>query len=129
LNLYGQANKDIVDCYSPAQVVKAKEYQQEKEAQAAVEEQAKYQRKIQRAANALRNKQERAGKDRLKAIKDAAKQAKDAEKKLARDLAAVNKARQEGTSQEASFYCKDSKNCCSNCVYSAKAFTSSKAWC
>jgi hypothetical protein len=38
LNLCGQANKDIIDCYSPAQVVKAKEYQREKEALAAVEE-------------------------------------------------------------------------------------------
>jgi hypothetical protein len=38
LNLCGQANKDILDCYSPAQVVKAKEYQRENEALAAVEE-------------------------------------------------------------------------------------------
>jgi hypothetical protein len=46
LNLCGQANKDIIDCYSLAQVVKAREYQKEKEALAAAEEQAKYQRKI-----------------------------------------------------------------------------------
>ena len=63
----------------------------EKEALAVAEEQAKYQRKIQRAANALRKKEEQAEKQRLKVIKDAAKKAKDAEKKLARDLAAVNK--------------------------------------
>ena len=47
MNLCGKANKDIIDCYSPAQVVKAREYQVEKEALAVVEEQAKYQRKIQ----------------------------------------------------------------------------------
>ena len=63
LNLCGQANKDIIDCYSPAQVVKAREYQAEKEALTAAEEQAKYQRKIQRAANALHKKQEKAKKD------------------------------------------------------------------
>jgi hypothetical protein len=84
LNLCGKANKDIIDCYSPAQVVKAREYQAEKEALAVAEEQAKYQRKIQRAANALRKKEEQAEKQRLKAIKDA-------EKQLAKDLAAANK--------------------------------------
>jgi hypothetical protein len=84
LNLYRKANKDIIDCYSPAQVVKAREYQAEKEALAVAEEQAKYQRKIQRAANALRKKEEQAEKQRLKAIKDA-------EKQLAKDLAAANK--------------------------------------
>jgi hypothetical protein len=46
LNLYRKANKDIIDCYSLAQVVKAREYQIEKKALVAAEEQAKYQRKI-----------------------------------------------------------------------------------
>jgi hypothetical protein len=73
LNLCGKANKNIIDGYSPAQVVKAREYQAEKEALAVAEEQTKYQRKIQRAANALRKKEEQAEKQRLKVIKDAAK--------------------------------------------------------
>jgi hypothetical protein len=38
LNLAGQANKDIIDCYSPSQVVRAREYQEEKEALKAAEE-------------------------------------------------------------------------------------------
>jgi hypothetical protein len=58
LNLCGQPNKGIVDCYSPAQVVKAREYQEEKEAFKAAEEQAKLERKINRAANALKKKLE-----------------------------------------------------------------------
>jgi hypothetical protein len=44
--LANQLNKDIIDCYSPAQVVKAREYQEEKEALKAAEEQDKYKRKI-----------------------------------------------------------------------------------
>ena len=59
LNLCGQPNKGIVDCYSPAQVVKAREYQEEKEALKAAEEEAKLQRKIKRAVNALKNKLEK----------------------------------------------------------------------
>jgi hypothetical protein len=41
LNLAGQPNKDIIDCYSPVQVVKAREYQEEKEAMKIKEEEAK----------------------------------------------------------------------------------------
>ncbi len=41
LNLCGQPNKGIVDCYSLAQVVKAREYQEEKEALKTAEEEAK----------------------------------------------------------------------------------------
>src|SRR6266536_2884336 len=91
LNLAGQANKDIIDCYSPGQVVKAREYQKEKEALQAAEEQAKYQRKIQREANALRKKQEAVERQRRKAIKDAAAEEKAAGKQLAGDLATANK--------------------------------------
>jgi hypothetical protein len=64
-------NKDIIDCYSPAQVVKAREYQEEKEALKAAEEQAKYNRKIKRAANALRKKQEEVEKAKRKAEREA----------------------------------------------------------
>ena len=42
LNLYRVLNKDIINYYSPRQVVKAREYQEEKEANAVVEEAAKY---------------------------------------------------------------------------------------
>jgi len=60
LNLASEANKGLIDCYSPGKVVKAREYQEEKERLRIVEEEAKLERKIQRAANALRNKQEKA---------------------------------------------------------------------
>ena len=60
MNLAGEANKDIIDCYSPGKVVKAREYQEEKEALRQAEEEAKLQRKIQRAANALKNKRDKA---------------------------------------------------------------------
>ena len=60
MNFAGEANKGLINCYSPGKVVKAREYQQEKEKLRIEEEEAKLQRKIQRAANALRNKQEKA---------------------------------------------------------------------
>ena len=53
MNLAGELNKGIIDCYSLAKVVKAKEYQEQKEAKKAAKEEAKLQRKIKRAANAL----------------------------------------------------------------------------
>ena len=56
MNLCGELNKGTVDCYSPAQVVKARECQKEKEALKAAEEEAKLQRKIKRAPNTLKNK-------------------------------------------------------------------------
>jgi hypothetical protein len=62
LNLAGQPNKGIIDCYSLAQVVKAREYQEEKEALKAAEKQAKFDRKIKQAANTRRKKQEEKGK-------------------------------------------------------------------
>lgn len=71
LNLAGQPNKDIIDCYSPAQVVKAREYQEEKVALKAAEEQAKLDRKIKRAANALRRKEEAKEKAKKKEEKEA----------------------------------------------------------
>ena len=87
LNLAGQPNKDIIDCYSPAQVVKAREYQEEKVALKAAEEQAKLDRKIKRAANALRRKEEA----KEKAKKKEEKEAMAAQKQLAKDLATANK--------------------------------------
>jgi DDE superfamily endonuclease len=86
LNLAGQSNKDIVDCYSPAQVVKAREYQEEKEALKAAEEQAKNDRKIKRAANALRKKEEEVEKAKRKAEREA----KAAQNQSAKDLATAN---------------------------------------
>ena len=59
---------------------------------AAAEEAAKYERKVQRAANALRKKQEKAERDWLKAIKEAEKEAVDAANQLMKDLAVANKA-------------------------------------
>jgi hypothetical protein len=56
LNLAGEANKGLINCYSPGKVVKAREYQEEKKRLRIAEEEAKLERKIQRAANALRNK-------------------------------------------------------------------------
>ena len=84
LNLAGEANKGLIDCYSPRKVVKAREYQQEKERLRIEEEEAKLQRKIQRAANALKNKQD-------KAKRAAEREAKAAQKQLVEDLESVNK--------------------------------------
>jgi hypothetical protein len=78
LNLAGQPNKHIIDCYSPAHVVKCREYQEEKEAMKIKEEEAKLQRKIQRAANALRKAQE----TEERAKRRVERQAKAAAKKL-----------------------------------------------
>src|SRR5271170_6922061 len=87
LNLGGQPNKEIINCYSPSFIVKCQEYHEEKEAIKAAEEQAKLDRKIKRAANALRKKLEAAE----KAKKAEERIAKTAEKQLAKDLAAANK--------------------------------------
>ena len=87
LNLGGQPNKEIIDCYSPSFVVKCREYHEEKEAIKAAEEQAKLDRKIKQAANALRKKLEAAE----KAKRAEERTAKAAEKQLAKDLAAANK--------------------------------------
>ena len=84
LNLAGEANKGLVDCYSPGKVVKAREYQEEKERLRIAEEEAKLERKIQRAVNALRNKEE-------KAKKAADREAKAVQKQLAGDLEVANK--------------------------------------
>ena len=80
MNLCGQPNKGIVDCYSPAQVVKAREYQEQKEALKAAEEEAKLERKIKRAANALKNKLEKERKAKERAERGA-KMAKGREAK------------------------------------------------
>ena len=84
LNLAGEANKGLVDYYSPGKVVKAREYQEEKERLRIAEEEAKLERKIQRAVNALRNKEE-------KAKKAADREAKAIQKQLAGDLEVANK--------------------------------------
>ena len=51
-------------------MVKAREYQQEREALKAAEEQAKYDREIKRAANALRKKEEDVEKAKRKAERE-----------------------------------------------------------
>jgi hypothetical protein len=81
-------------------VVKARECQEEKEALKAAEEQAKYDRKIKRAANALRKKREEVEKAKRKAKREA----KAAKRKLAKDLAILNKSIKKSTKEEASFY-------------------------
>jgi hypothetical protein len=87
LNLGGQPNKEIINCYSPDFVVKCWEYYEEKEAINAAKEQAKLNHKIKRAANTLRKKLEAVE----KAKRAEERTTKAAEKQLAKDLAVVNK--------------------------------------
>jgi hypothetical protein len=77
--------------------VKAREYQQEKEEIKAVEEQAKFDRKIKRAANALKRKEEA----QEKAKKAEERRAKAAENKRAKELAAANKAAKKSLKEKA----------------------------
>ena len=56
MNLASEANKGLINYYSPGKVVKAREYQKENERLRIAEEEAKLERKIKRAANALRKK-------------------------------------------------------------------------
>ena len=65
-------------------MVKAREYQEEKQRLVKAEEEAKLQRKIQRAANALKNKQD-------KARKAVEREAKAAQTQLQKDLDTINK--------------------------------------
>jgi len=94
LNLCGQPNKDIIDCYSPAQVVKAREYYEKKEEEAAIEEKRKYDQRVQRAANALKRAKEQeekearaAGRQLAKELKAANLSAKKAPKKKPNSVA------------------------------------------
>ena len=68
-------------------MVKAREYQEQKEALKLAKEEAKMERKIQRAANALRNKLEK----EKKAKETAEKKAKAAREKEAKEQAAAAK--------------------------------------
>ena len=79
LNLYDQLNKNIIDPYSPAQVVKAREYYEKKEEEAAIEEKRKYDQRVQQAANALKRAKEQEEKE-----------ARAARRQLAKDLKAAN---------------------------------------
>ena len=81
LNLCGESNKNTIDCYSPAQVVKARLFQEQKEAEKEAEEKRKYDNRVKRAANALKNAKER----EEKAARAAARQ-------LVKDLKAANPA-------------------------------------
>ena len=79
MNLTGEANKGLIDYYSPGKVVKAREYQEEKERLRIAEEEVKLERKIKRAANALRKIQE-------KAKRAADREAKAVQKQLVGDI-------------------------------------------
>ncbi|KAF4625745.1 hypothetical protein G7Y89_g12419 [Cudoniella acicularis] len=83
LNLAGEDMKGQVDCWSPAKVVKAREYQGKKEAEKQVEEEAKLQRKIQREANKLRKEDEAAQKQIAKEMRAANPAIKKAPQKKA----------------------------------------------
>ena len=63
LNLCGEVNKDIVDCYSPSACVRMREYAEVKEVEKEVEEKRKYDNRVKRAANALRRAREQEEKE------------------------------------------------------------------
>ena len=63
LNLCGQENKDIIDCYSPATCVRMRGYAELKEAEKEAEEKRKYDNRVKRAANALKKAQEKEEKE------------------------------------------------------------------
>jgi hypothetical protein len=63
VNLLGDPNKDIVDCYSPAACVKMREYAEVKEAEKEAEEKRKYNNRVKRAANALKRAKEKEEKE------------------------------------------------------------------
>jgi hypothetical protein len=46
LNLYGKENKAIIDCYSLSQVVKAREFIEQKEVKKKVEKKYKYNNRV-----------------------------------------------------------------------------------
>jgi hypothetical protein len=77
--------------------VKAKEYQQEKEAIKATKEQAKFDRKIKRVANALKRKQE--AQERAKKAED--RRVKAAKKQLAKELGAANEVAKKSSKEKA----------------------------
>jgi hypothetical protein len=79
LNLYNKLNKNIIDCYSPMQVVKAKLFQEQKEAEKEVKEKRKYDNRVLRAMNAFKKAKEREEKE-----------AKAAARQLVKDLKKTN---------------------------------------
>jgi hypothetical protein len=81
LNLCGEPNHNTIDCYSPAQVVKARLFQEQKEAEKEAEEKRKYDNRVKRVANALK-----------KAREQEEKEARAAARQLGRDLKKANPA-------------------------------------
>jgi uncharacterized protein YicC (UPF0701 family) len=79
LNLCGEVNKDIVDCYSPSACVKMREYAEVKEVEKEAEEKRKYDNRVKRAANALKRAREQEEKE-----------ARAASRQLVADLKEVN---------------------------------------
>jgi hypothetical protein len=77
--------------------VKAREYQQEKEAIKAIEEQAKFDYKIKRVANALKRKQE--AQEWAKKVEE--RRAKAAEKQLVKELGAANEVAKKSSKEKA----------------------------
>jgi hypothetical protein len=73
LNLCGEISKGV-EVYSPVKVVRAQVYNDTKEAAEALELQAKEERKIKRAANALKNKQLKEEKEARQAAAQLAKE-------------------------------------------------------
>jgi hypothetical protein len=63
LNLCGEVNKDIMDCYSPSVCVRMREYAEVQEAEKEAEEKRKYDNRVKRAANALRRAREQEEKE------------------------------------------------------------------
>jgi hypothetical protein len=90
LNLGGKPNKNKIDCYSPAQVVKARLYQEQKEAEKEAEEKRKYDNRVKRAANALK-----------KAKDKEEKEARAAARQLKRDLKETNPAAKKSSNAHA----------------------------
>jgi hypothetical protein len=88
LNLCGEVSQGM-ECYSPDKVVDAREYHEKKEAEELLEAKAKEARKIQRAANALKNKQ----------LKEE-KEARQAAAQLAKDLHLANPAARKAPSKK-----------------------------
>jgi hypothetical protein len=90
LNLCGEPNKNTIDCYSPAQVVKARLFQEQKEEEKEAEEKRKYDNRVKRAANALK---------KAKELEE--KQARAAARQLVVDLKKANPAAKKSSTAHA----------------------------
>ena len=78
LNLCEQSNKNIIDCYFSAQVVKVRRYLKQKKALKATEEKVKDERRVQQAANALKKAQKKKKREAKTVAKQLVKNLQDA---------------------------------------------------